>query len=91
MPFPMLSDIKHDLCGQLGILDENAGVAQRATFLVDPDNRRAVDFAARASVLESVAGERNWKLVAEAWPDEPFVQAVLAQSGGITTSQSSKS
>jgi peroxiredoxin (alkyl hydroperoxide reductase subunit C) len=34
----MLSDIKHDLCGQLGILDENAGVAQRATFLVDPDN-----------------------------------------------------
>lgn len=38
LPFPMLSDIRRDLCGQLGILDEKAGVAQRATFLVDPDN-----------------------------------------------------
>ena len=36
LPFPMLSDIKRDLCGQLGILDEKEGVAQRATFLVDP-------------------------------------------------------
>lgn len=38
LSFPMLSDIKRDLSGQLGILDEKAGVAQRATFLVDPDN-----------------------------------------------------
>ena len=38
LPFPMLADIKRELCGQLGILDENAGVAQRATFVVDPDN-----------------------------------------------------
>jgi len=38
LPFPMLADIKRDLCGQLGILDENAGVAQRATFIVDPEN-----------------------------------------------------
>ncbi|HTH54217.1 MAG TPA: peroxiredoxin [Edaphobacter sp.] len=38
LPFPMLSDIKRELSGQLGILDEKAGVAQRATFLVDPDN-----------------------------------------------------
>jgi len=36
LPFPMLADIKRDLCGQLGILDEKEGVAQRATFLVDP-------------------------------------------------------
>lgn len=34
---PVLSDIKRDLCGQLGILDESEGVAQRATFIVDPD------------------------------------------------------
>jgi lipoyl-dependent peroxiredoxin subunit C len=33
---PMLSDIKRDLCGQLGILDETEGAAQRATFIVDP-------------------------------------------------------
>lgn len=38
LPFPMLSDIRRDLCGQLGILDEQAGVAQRATFIVDPEN-----------------------------------------------------
>jgi lipoyl-dependent peroxiredoxin subunit C len=36
LPYPMLSDIKRDLCEQLGILDLKAGVAQRATFLVDP-------------------------------------------------------
>jgi lipoyl-dependent peroxiredoxin subunit C len=38
LPFPMLSDIKRDLTEQLGILDPAAGVAQRATFVVDPDN-----------------------------------------------------
>jgi peroxiredoxin (alkyl hydroperoxide reductase subunit C) len=38
LPFPMLADIKRDLCGQLGILDPEGGVAQRATFLVDPNN-----------------------------------------------------
>src|SRR5229473_5140251 len=38
LPFPMISDIKRELCGELGILDEKAGVAQRATFIVDPDN-----------------------------------------------------
>jgi len=38
LPFPMLSDIKRELCNQLGILDEKAGVAQRATFIVDQDN-----------------------------------------------------
>lgn len=38
LPFPMLSDIKHELCNALGILDVNEGVAQRATFIVDPEN-----------------------------------------------------
>lgn len=37
LPFPMLADIKRDLCEQLGILDPKEGVAQRATFIVDPD------------------------------------------------------
>lgn len=36
LPFPMLSDIKRELSHDLGILDKEAGVAQRATFLVDP-------------------------------------------------------
>jgi peroxiredoxin (alkyl hydroperoxide reductase subunit C) len=38
LPFPMLSDIKRDLSEQLGILDIKAGVSQRATFIVDPEN-----------------------------------------------------
>jgi peroxiredoxin (alkyl hydroperoxide reductase subunit C) len=37
LPFPMLADVKRELCGALGILDPKAGVAQRATFVVDPD------------------------------------------------------
>jgi alkyl hydroperoxide reductase subunit AhpC len=37
LPFPMLSDIKRELASQLGILDLNAGVCQRATFIVDPE------------------------------------------------------
>jgi alkyl hydroperoxide reductase subunit AhpC len=38
LPFPMLADIKRELCGELGILDPKEGVAQRATYIVDPDN-----------------------------------------------------
>lgn len=34
-PFPMLADTTRELCGELGILDEVEGVAQRATFIVD--------------------------------------------------------
>jgi lipoyl-dependent peroxiredoxin subunit C len=37
LPFPMLADVKRDLTEQLGILDPAAGVAQRATFIVDPE------------------------------------------------------
>jgi len=37
LPFPMISDLKRDPSEQLGILDGNLGVAQRATFLVDPE------------------------------------------------------
>ncbi len=35
LPFPMLADVKRELCTALGILDPNAGVAPRATFIVD--------------------------------------------------------
>ena len=37
LPFPMLSDIKRELSTELGILDQDAGVAQRATYVVDPE------------------------------------------------------
>jgi len=38
LPFPMVADVKRDLTETLGILDRNEGVAQRATFIVDPDD-----------------------------------------------------
>ena len=38
LPFPMLADVKRELTTALGILDPAEGVAQRATFIVDPDN-----------------------------------------------------
>jgi alkyl hydroperoxide reductase subunit AhpC len=37
LSFPMVSDIKRELTQALGILDEAEGVAQRATFIVDPE------------------------------------------------------
>src|SRR5580698_8267472 len=36
LPFPMLADVKRELSAALGILDAQAGVAQRATYIVDP-------------------------------------------------------
>lgn len=37
LPFPMLADIKRELSQNLGILDDQEGVAQRATYIVDPE------------------------------------------------------
>ncbi|MEO8400975.1 MAG: peroxiredoxin [Gammaproteobacteria bacterium] len=37
-PFPWLADIKKELATQLGILDHQTGVANRATLIVDPNN-----------------------------------------------------
>lgn len=36
LSIPMLADIKRELSTSLGIIDEAEGVAQRATFIVDP-------------------------------------------------------
>jgi alkyl hydroperoxide reductase subunit AhpC len=37
LPFPMLADVKRELSQALGILDPSEGVAQRATYIVDPE------------------------------------------------------
>ena len=37
LPFPMLADVKRELSEELGILDPEEGVCQRATFIVDPE------------------------------------------------------
>jgi peroxiredoxin (alkyl hydroperoxide reductase subunit C) len=42
LPYPMMSDIKRELSTAAGVLGED-GVAQRATFIVNPDN--VVEFA----------------------------------------------
>ncbi len=42
LPFPMLSDVKRELSSALGVLGPD-GVAQRATFIVDPEG--VVQFA----------------------------------------------
>lgn len=37
LPYPMLADTKRELSTALGILHKGAGVALRATFIVDPE------------------------------------------------------
>ncbi len=37
LPFPMLADVKRELSGALGIIDPVEGVAQRATYIIDPE------------------------------------------------------
>jgi len=37
LPYPMLADTKRELSTSLGILHKEAGVALRATFIVDPE------------------------------------------------------
>jgi peroxiredoxin (alkyl hydroperoxide reductase subunit C) len=37
LPFPMLADIKRELSTELGILNTAEGVANRATYIIDPD------------------------------------------------------
>ncbi len=36
--FPWIADNKKELAGALGIVDKDAGVALRATFIIDPNN-----------------------------------------------------
>lgn len=36
LPFPLLADVKRDFTSELGILDKTEGIAQRATFIIDP-------------------------------------------------------
>jgi peroxiredoxin (alkyl hydroperoxide reductase subunit C) len=36
LPFPMLADVKREISSALGVLDPAEGVAQRATYIVDP-------------------------------------------------------
>ena len=50
LPFPMLADVKRELTTALGILDKEEGVAQRATFLVDPNGEIQFAYVTAGSV-----------------------------------------
>lgn len=57
LPIPMLADVKRELSESLGVLDKNEGVAQRATFIVDPDG------IVRFSMVTDLSVGRNPKEV----------------------------
>jgi len=74
LPFPMLSDIKRELSTALGILDPNAGVSQRATFIVDPENKNRFVYVTDLSVgrdpqevLRVLDGLQNGGLIPCGW------------------------
>ena len=57
LDFPLLSDSKKDYTRQLGILDENSGMARRYTFVIDENGiLRHIDAAAAAMDPNSAIG-----------------------------------
>ncbi|WP_020521406.1 peroxiredoxin [Catelliglobosispora koreensis] len=54
LPFPMLSDIKRELATAAGVLGED-GVAQRATFIIDPNNEIQFAMVTAGSVGRNVS------------------------------------
>ncbi|BCJ34709.1 alkyl hydroperoxide reductase [Actinocatenispora thailandica] len=54
LPFPMLADSKRELTTALGVLGED-GFAQRATFIVDPNNEIQFSMVTAGSVGRNVA------------------------------------
>jgi len=53
LPFPMLSDLKRELCLATGVLNAD-GVADRATFIVDPNNEIQFAMVTAGSVGRNV-------------------------------------
>jgi (1->4)-alpha-D-glucan 1-alpha-D-glucosylmutase len=52
-----------------GVPDFYQGTELWDLSLVDPDNRRPVDFGTRASLLPSLDDTRDWRTLARSWPD----------------------
>jgi (1->4)-alpha-D-glucan 1-alpha-D-glucosylmutase len=52
-----------------GVPDFYQGTELWDLSLVDPDNRRPVDFERRASMLASPGSEPDWQALPESWPD----------------------
>jgi (1->4)-alpha-D-glucan 1-alpha-D-glucosylmutase len=62
-----------------GIPDFYQGTEFWDLALVDPDNRRPVDFAARASALNAIGGPPDWRALASTWPDGHVKLALTRQ------------
>jgi (1->4)-alpha-D-glucan 1-alpha-D-glucosylmutase len=52
-----------------GIPDFHQGTEFWDLALVDPDNRRAVDFASRATALDAIGEAPDWRTLADQWDD----------------------
>jgi len=62
-----------------GVPDFYQGTEFWDLSLVDPDNRRPVDFPARARALQSLTGSIDWAALAKAWPDGRIKLALTAR------------
>jgi (1->4)-alpha-D-glucan 1-alpha-D-glucosylmutase len=53
--------------------------------LVDPDNRRPVDFAARRATLQDLDENVDWRALADAWPDARIKLALTRRLLAVRT------
>jgi (1->4)-alpha-D-glucan 1-alpha-D-glucosylmutase len=60
-----------------GVPDLYQGTEFWDLSLVDPDNRRPVDFGARAAELSSLGEQADWAKLADAWPDGRIKLALM--------------
>src|SRR6516225_9428643 len=62
-----------------GVPDFYQGTEFWDLALVDPDNRRPVDFAARASTLASIGEAPDWRELTGTWPDGRIKLALMRE------------
>jgi (1->4)-alpha-D-glucan 1-alpha-D-glucosylmutase len=62
-----------------GVPDFYQGTEFWDLAFVDPDNRRPVDFAARASALNAIGEPPDWRALASKWPDGRVKLALTRQ------------
>ena len=59
-----------------GVPDFYQGTEFWDLSLVDPDNRRPVDFAACSAALQSIGDEPKWPALADTWPDGRITSSI---------------
>jgi (1->4)-alpha-D-glucan 1-alpha-D-glucosylmutase len=66
-----------------GVADFYQGTELWDLSLVDPDNRRPVDFSARAALLASLETSPDWRALAASWPDGRIKLALINRLLGL--------